>query len=105
MVALNIAESAGDSTVELKKWIETLFSVVVNEELLTVSSVVCRKCAGKAKKIKDTKTYTSNDFEELKQKFVEVGNLILSTDGISWQSVKRLSKSPKKVAYQKIQLG
>ena len=42
MVALNIAESkkpAGDSTVELKKWIETLFSVVINGELLTVSSL------------------------------------------------------------------
>ena len=64
----NITESkkpAGDSTVELKKWIETLFSVVTNEELLTVSSVVCRKCAGKTKKIKDT----SNDFDELKKKF------------------------------------
>ena len=87
MVALNIAESkkpAGDSTVELKKWIETLFSVVINEERLTVSSVLCRKCAGKTKKIKDN----LNDFEELKQKFVEVGNLILSTDGISWQRVK-----------------
>ena len=53
----NIAESkkpAGDSAVELKKQIETLFSVVINEELLTVSSVVFRKCAGKTKKIKDT---------------------------------------------------
>ena len=88
MVALNIAESkkpAGDSSVDLKKWIETLFSVVINEELLTVSSVVCRKCAGKTKKIKDT----LNDFEELKQKFVEVGSPILSTDGISWERVKR----------------
>ena len=52
MVALNIAKSkkpARDSTVELKKWIETLFSDVINEELLTVSSVVCRKCVGKNK--------------------------------------------------------
>ena len=75
-----------------------MFSVDINEELLTVSSVVCQKCAGKTKKVKDT----LNDFEELKQKFVEVGNLILSTDGISWQRVKRLSKSPEKAAYEKI---
>ena len=97
MVALNIVESkkpAGYSTVELKKWIET-FSVVINEELLTV---VCRKCSGKTKKIEDT----LNDFEEMEQKFVKVGNLILSTDGISWQRVKRLSKWPEKTAYEKI---
>ena len=68
------------------------------EELLTVSSVVCQKCARKTKKIKDT----LNDFEELKQKFVEVGNLTLSTDGISWQMVERLPKSPEKAAYEKI---
>ena len=92
---------SGDSTVELKKRIETLFSVVINEELLTVSSVVCRKCAGKSKKIKDT----LKDSEELKQKFVEVGNLTLSTDRISSQRVERLSKSPEKAAYEKILSG
>ena len=80
VVGLNIAESkklAGDSTVQLNKWIEMLFSVVINEKVLTVSFIVCRKCAGKTKKIKDT----LNDFEELKQNF-GVGNL--STGGISW---------------------
>ena len=71
-----------------------MFSVVINEELLTTSSIVCRKCARKTKVIKDI----LNDFEELKQNFVEVGNLILSTDGISWERVKRLSKSPEKAA-------
>ena len=102
--SFNIAESrkpAGDSTVELKKWVETLFSVVINEELLTVSSVVCRKCVEKTKKIKDT----LNNFKKLKQKFVEVGNLTLSIDGISWQRVERLSKSPEKAAYEKILSG
>ena len=57
--SFDITESkkpAGDSTVELKKRIEMLFSVVINEEVLTVSSVVCQKCAGKTKKIKDTKS-------------------------------------------------
>ena len=98
--SFHIAESK-NPTVELKKRIETLFSAVINEEFLTVSSVVCRKCAGKTKKNKDT----LNDFEELKQKFVEVGNLTLSTDGISWQRVERLSKSPEKAAYEKILPG
>ena len=55
MVALSIAESKKPAGVELKKWIGTLFSVVINEELLTV---FCRNFSGKIKKIKDT----LNDF-------------------------------------------
>ena len=55
MVALNITGSKKPAGVELKKWIETLFSIVINEELLTV---FCRNFAGKTKKIKDT----LNDF-------------------------------------------